>query len=216
MLFVSFKRFFKLVPYALFTAVFLSVMPSYVHAEAGALKPQASIDEFLNTLRSMQFPVTDEAVHSEKVARADSFLDLDLLGQKSIAGYWDQATAAERIKFLKLFTQLIEKVAYQKSNEFLGSFGVTYPSQEEDGSGVLVTSIVEQEDASLNAEVVYHLYSKEDHWVIDDVVLDGVSIVEDLQYQFEKLIKDSGFTGLLEKMQTRLDEAAAENTGTHS
>ena len=195
--------------------MFVLFMIGAVHYQAlaqDAASPQASLESFIETIRSMEFPIKDEASHARLVKKADSFLDLDSVGQKAIAEHWASLTDEQRKKFLQLFWNLIEKTAYPRSHDFMGKLNITYPETNVDATGTTVKSIVHQSEDGVDAEVIYHLTNKSGTWVVDDVILDDVSIVEDLKYQFNKIIKESSFDGLLSKMTERLAQADKSNS----
>lgn len=169
--------------------------------------PKQSIEGFLGTVRSMEFPVKDEAKHAELVKKASGYLDWDGIGQKAMTAHWNEMTQSERDSFTSIFHQLIEAIAYRSSNRFLQKAKVSYPEATPDSSGVLVKSLVRQEGEEIDMEVLYHLSEQNADWKINDVILDGVSIVEDLKYQFDKIIGQSKVAGLLETMQKRLVDA---------
>ena len=95
----------------------------------------------------------------------------------------------------------------------MGDYEITYPEVRESGSGFQVHSVIKQEAKALDAHVVYHLYQKDLHWKIDDIILDDVSLIEDLKYQFDKIVTEANFSALLDKMRGRLAAAEKENKG---
>ena len=175
--------------------------------------PQQAIETFLATIKSMQFPVKDAVQHKKLAEEANAYLDLDAMGKRALAKHWEQASPEQQKKFLDLLWSLIEFVAYPKSHSFMGEYQITYPEIKPADTGFEVHSVIKQQTSALDAKVVYHVYQKESHWKIDDVVLDDVSITEDLKYQFDKLIAQSQFPGLLNKMQEKLEQAKKENAG---
>lgn len=188
--------------------IFASALSSQATAQEAA--PKDVVEDFLTTIRSMTFPPADEAAQRGLEEKASAFLDLETLSKKALAPHWDGLSEEEKASFLSLMDKLIQKVGYPKSAGFMGDYEITYPSVEPEGNGFSVTSVIKQEEQALDAEVIYHVYETAGTWKIDDVILDGVSITEDLQYQFDKIIADSGFSGLLDTMQKRLDEAQAQ------
>ena len=161
----------------------------------------------------MEFPVKDTARQDQLNSKADGYLDLEAMGQRALAQHWVEVTPEEQKTFFDLMWKLIENIAYPKSNKFIGEYEISYPETHPSGNGFEVQSIVRQQAEGLDAKVVYHLYQKDNQWKIDDVVLDDVSIAEDLKYQFEKIIAQSKFSGLLDKMREKLAQAEKENAG---
>lgn len=172
---------------------------------------QQTIETFVQNIKSMQFPAKDATKQAELVKSTDNLLDLDSMGRKALGDHWAKSSAEEQKSFLDLLWKLIENVAYPKSYAFMGQYVITYPEVKPSGEGFDVYSVVKQQEQALDASVVYHVYQKDGAWKVDDVQLDGVSIIEDLKYQFDKLIEKSQFAGLLDTMKTRLAKAEKEN-----
>ncbi|PIQ87148.1 MAG: hypothetical protein COV74_02000 [Candidatus Omnitrophica bacterium CG11_big_fil_rev_8_21_14_0_20_45_26] len=205
------SSFLRLLGIGVFCVSMLFAPAAIISAEVDS--PKAVVETFLETLRAMEFPVSNSARHAQLVKKANAFLDLDAMGQKALRDHWEQASVEDRRDFLALLWQQIENRAYRKSHDFLGNLKVTYPESHEDSTGFVIKTVVRQEEKVLDAEVIYHLRQKEEGWKIDDVILDDVSLIEDLKYQFDKIIRDSSFSGLLKRMQERLDTAEKENQG---
>ncbi len=173
--------------------------------------PQQAVEVFLTTIKSMEFPVKDTARHNQQVQTADTYLDLEAMGKRALEKHWSETTPEEQKRFFDLLWQLIENMAYPKSRKFIGDYQITYPEVRPSGNGFNVQSLIQQQAEGLEAKVVYHVYEKNSQWKIDDVILDDVSIAEDFKYQFDKIIAQSQFSGLLDKMQERLTRAEKEN-----
>ncbi len=173
--------------------------------------PQQAVESFLGAIRSMNFPIKDEAQHKDLVQKADAYLDLEALGKKSLGNHWTEANPQEQKSFIDLLWKLIESMAYSRSHSFMGDFKITYPEVKQVADGFEVKSLIKQEEDSLDVHVNYHMYSKDDHWKVDDIVLDDVSISEDLKGQFDKIIQQSQFAGLLAKMQEKLTASEKAN-----
>lgn len=176
--------------------------------------PQQAVEVFLTTIKSMEFPVKDTAQHNQQVQTANAYLDLEAMGKRALEKHWSETTPEEQKRFFDLLWQLIENMAYPKSRKFMGNYQITYPEVRPAGGGFEVQSLIQQQAEGLEAKVVYHLYEKDNQWKIDDVILDDVSIAEDFKYQFDKIIAQSHFSGLLDKMQERLTQAEKENQET--
>ncbi len=181
-------------------------------ARAGEAAPQQqAVENFLATLHKMEFPVKDKARHEELVKQANAYLDLEAMSKKALAAHWQEAAPEEQNTFLDLMWKLIENVAYPRSSKFIGDFQILYPEVKAADKGFEVHSVIKQQEESLDAKVVYHVYQEGAQWKVDDIVLDDVSITEDLKYQFDKLVTQSKFAGLLDKMRERLATAEKEN-----
>ena len=203
---------FRVFTIGIYCAGIAFLTPKTLHAQAQS--PQKAIETFLATIHSMQFPIQDQSRHGQQVLEANAFLDLEAMGKAALGKHWDEATSEQQETFMNLLWQLIEHVAYARSHEFLGDFQITYPEIRPSGRGFEVQSVVQHQDEALNGKVIYHVYQENNQWKIDDVILDDVSLIEDMSYQFDKIIRDSSFSGLIERMQKRLQEAKQKNIET--
>lgn len=175
--------------------------------------PSQAIQSFLEAAKSMEFPIKDTAAHQEKVQRADAYLDLEAMGRKGLAANWDAASPEDQKAFMELLWKLIENIAYPRTRKFLDTKTVEYKEPKSIEKGFEVESTVKDPQAELNVPIVYYVAQENGQWKIYDIFLDGISMTEDLSYQFDKLIRDSGFSGLLTRMRERLAQAEKETLG---
>ncbi len=166
------------------------------------------IENFVKDIKAMEFPPQNVEANNALVKSANKALDMESMGKKALDQHWQQASAEEQQTFTDLLWKLIENVAYPRSHKFMGEFEILYPEIKADATGTEVHTVIKQQEQALDATVIYHISAE---GKVDDVVLDGVSIIEDLRFQFDKIIADSKFSGLLDKMRERLAQAEAEN-----
>ncbi len=189
---------------------FLFLVPPASLLHAAESSPADAPRSFLEEVKSMEFPVRDPGAHQVKVSRAGSFLDLEVMGQKGLGSHWDTASEEDRKAFMDLLWKLIESIAYRRTRNFMEGKTVKYLDPKPLEKGFEVESFVSGGEAELDVPVVYHVAETGAQWKIYDIFLDGISMTEDLSYQFDKLIRDSGFPGLLERMRERLAQAQKE------
>ncbi len=194
-----------------FTVIFAVSLFFSLNVFSQSLTPRESLESFLDTMRAMEFPIKDEAKHADLVKKTGDFLDLDSVGEKAVAAHWNQMSEAERKDFSELFSKLIQNIAYRSSHDFLINAQMTYSEPVQSDAGVTINTRVRQKGEEVDAEVLYHLSQIDGKWKIDDVILDDVSIVEDLKYQFDKIIEKSSYSGLIQTMQERLAKAISAN-----
>lgn len=159
-----------------------------------------SVEDFLNSIK-----------RAEGVSQANAYLDLEAMGQKALGDHWTAASDGQRETFMALLWQLIEKVAYPRSRKFLGSLPIEYSDPKPLEKGVELATIVKNQEEGLDAPIVYQLYEAGGGLKIYDILLDGVPLTEDLKFQFDTIIRESSFDGLLGRMRERLAAAEKES-----
>ena len=69
------------------------------------------------------------------------------------------------------------------------------------------TEIVSKRDA--NVEVVYQLLRRDGNWQIYDIVIEGVSLVNNYRTQFNNIISQESYEGLVKKLKLKLEQERA-------
>ncbi len=93
---------------------------------------------------------------------------------------------------------------------FLGEQKITYEVPKPIARGFEISSRVKDREAALDVPVTYDLYEEQGQRKIYDIFMDGVSMTEDLKFQFNKIIKGGSISGLLARMSERLIKAQKE------
>ena len=69
------------------------------------------------------------------------------------------------------------------------------------------TAVVNKRD--LNAEVEYRLLQRDGNWQVYDVVIEGVSLVNNYRTQFHNIISQESYEALLKKLKLKLEQERA-------
>ncbi|CAH9019369.1 phospholipid-binding protein MlaC [Candidatus Nitrosacidococcus sp. I8] len=136
------------------------------------------------------------------------------LSQRALGKYWRDATDQQKTDFTDQFRQLLLRtyiIALTKySAEDLSTFikdkiqvpPVNYPP---DAKRVDVRVIAERDGGGDPANIVLRLYlDKEKDWKVDDVLVEGISLITNYRAEFSNKIHTNG-------MQALIDELASHN-----
>jgi phospholipid transport system substrate-binding protein len=125
--------------------------------------------------------------------------DAEAMAKESIKENWDKLTPGQRSEFQKIFTSLFQDSYTRMVLNFLQREKVEYGSEAPEDKGVKVPTTIMR--ANEHIPVDYHLVQKSGRWLITDVDIDGVSIVENYRNTFRRVIQSSSFDNLLQKMR---------------
>ena len=125
--------------------------------------------------------------------------DAEEMARQSIKGNWDKLTPGQRSEFQKIFTGLFQDSYTRMVLNFLQREKVEYGRESPENKGVKVPTTIMR--ANEHIPVDYHLVQKSGRWLITDVDIDGVSIVENYRNSFGRVIQTSSFDNLLQKMR---------------
>jgi len=121
------------------------------------------------------------------------------MAKESLKDSWDKLSPAQRTEFQKLFTSLFQDSYTRMVLNFLQKETVEYGQESTENKGVKVPTTIMR--ANEHIPVDYHLIQKNGRWLIADVDIDGVSIVENYRSTFRRVIQTSSFDNLLQKMR---------------
>lgn len=123
---------------------------------------------------------------------------------------WFGRTRAEREEFTRLFSDLLQTSVFAMVGgraRIDNGLAVNFVGELSDGAGVTVaTSVLTRSGAEM--AVGYRMARRNGRWMVHDVVVDGVSLVDNYRAQFQKVIQRSSYAGLVGEMRTRLAELA--------
>jgi phospholipid transport system substrate-binding protein len=140
----------------------------------------------------------------------DNF-DFSEMARDAIKGSWDQAAPNQRSEFQRLFTELFQDSYTRMVLNFLRQETIDYRGESAEKSGTLVKTAILR--ANEHIPVDYRLARKGNRWLIRDVDIDGVSIMEHYRSSFRQVIQTNSFDGLLKKMRLQsqvLQDKAAD------
>jgi phospholipid transport system substrate-binding protein len=118
---------------------------------------------------------------------------------------WDALTKAQRLEFKSVFQDLFLDSYSRLVLDFLKKEKIEYGSQEDVNNKVVVKTAINRLGDRI--PVHYLVVELHDTWLVNDVTIDGVSIIQNYYKSFSKVIRQESYNGLLKKM--RLQQKAA-------
>jgi phospholipid transport system substrate-binding protein len=90
---------------------------------------------------------------------------------------------------------------------------VDYLDEAIDGDVAMVwTTIVRRDGGEVLFD--YAMVRHEEHWLVRDIFVEGVSLVANLRSQFRRILRDSSYPGLVIRMKARAIEASPTRAAT--
>ena len=139
---------------------------------------------------------------------AEHHLDLAKMARGSLADHWSELTPDQRNEYISLFTAFIEDAYliqiqdYAKLNIDVGRESFTAPGY----ARVSATVRQPHEDPM---PIVFMLERNGDQWLVYDVSVEDVSMVENYHAQFDHVIRSQGMPQLLDALRQKKTRLAA-------
>ncbi len=125
--------------------------------------------------------------------------DFDSMAKQALGRHWQSLEGTRQLEFKAIFQELFQDSYTRLVLDFLGREKVLYTKEETGHGRVWVKTTI----ARVNEEIPvdYSLVAVKERWLIDDVKIDGVSIIENYQKSFSRVIEQESYEGLLRKMR---------------
>jgi phospholipid transport system substrate-binding protein len=174
-------------------------------AEPGGAATEAvrsTINEVIRILKDMELKKPGRAEERrlllEKVI-GDRF-NYDEMARRSLGAQWNKLSDKERQEFVDLFKGLLSGSYVDKIEGYSGE-QVHYLNERLEAEYAEVRTKVASDKTEIPLD--YRLLNKSGDWRVYDVVVDGVSLVNNYRSQFTKIIRESSYADLLEKLREK-------------
>jgi phospholipid transport system substrate-binding protein len=145
--------------------------------------------------------------------RKDEILDIvgeyfnfEEMAKRALGRPWKDQTADKRKEYVQLFKQLLFNTYINRIEKYTGSNErAYYDSEKLDGEFALVkTHILYQ--GNNNIQIDYRLHRDQGHWKVYDVVVEGVSFVDNYRGQFASILTNEPFDALLKRLRQKVEQ----------
>ena len=127
------------------------------------------------------------------------------MARETLGGYWGKLSPQQREEFTQLFGNLFERSYNRLVLRFMGERSTVYgPESIQEDRALVQTTLVSTRDARLPVD--YQVVRHGEQWAIYDVVIDGVSLASNYRAQFNKILRNSSYDALVQRMKTKLAE----------
>ncbi len=140
----------------------------------------------------------------------NTFFDFEELGKRSLSVHWNERTDEERKQFLTKLQRLIEN-SYLDRIVGHADYQVRFMGARDMTDHKIVRMKIKS--GKQVARVEFKLLEKEARWVVFDMMIDDVSLLENYRTQFSKIIRKKGFAEVLVKMDKKLSGQEDKDLG---
>lgn len=148
----------------------------------------------------------DRAANSQAKKVAEETLAVRDLAQRVLGSEWTKLKSTEQKDFTQLLANLFQKVAYPKSAEFFGDLQIEFRDEKVTGDKAVVETMVSHPKEG-QVDINYQLRQTNGKWMIEDVLLDGVSLLTNVRSQIQQVIAKESYQGLVKRMREKLAES---------
>jgi phospholipid transport system substrate-binding protein len=139
------------------------------------------------------------------MAIADRHFDWEEMAKRTLARFWKKRTPEEKKEFVQLFRDLLKNAYIGKIESYSGE-NVIFEGERTENNYAIVKTKVISPTKSVEVPVNYRLRKKGNDWLVYDIVIEGVSLVNNYRVQFNHIIQSSSYEALVKKIKDKLAE----------
>jgi len=129
--------------------------------------------------------------------------DYEELSKRALGAHWRKLSDTERREFVDLFRSLLTDTYADKIEGYSGEQVHYLKERLANGYAEVQTKIV---SSKVEASVDYRLLNHAGDWRVYDVVVEGVSLVRNYRGQFERILRESSYADLVDKLRKKSGE----------
>jgi phospholipid transport system substrate-binding protein len=185
----------------------LTVQPAVAGGATEAMK--STIDEALKIIQNKDLKQpgrTEERRRQLEQVVGDRF-DYQEMSRRTLGAPWNALPDKDKEEFVALFKTLLTNSYADKIESYSGE-GVQYINErtEKDYAEVRTKVLTGKVEIPLD----YRLLNKGADWRVYDVVVDGVSLVNNYRGQFSKILRSSTYADLVDQLRKKSDKIKAQ------
>ncbi|HMK53077.1 MAG TPA: ABC transporter substrate-binding protein [Thermodesulfobacteriota bacterium] len=190
---------------SIISLIFILLIAAPVQAAGPTEAIKQTTDKILSIITDPAFKPSSKTAEREKLIRQaiDERFDWEEMARRSLATHWAKRTTEERKEFVPLFADLLERTYMKKVEDYSGE-KVLYERETKDGDYATVRiKIVTKKNKDIPVE--YRLKKEGNDWLIYDVSIEGVSLVNNYRTQFNSIITQASYENLIKRLKEKVE-----------
>jgi phospholipid transport system substrate-binding protein len=196
---------FLVINFLLFFVLSLPAGSAYAGAPTNEIKQ--TVDKVLDILKNKELkkPANEKKRRAEIRKVVSERFDFADMAKRSLGIYWGQRTPEERKEFVPLYTDLLQRT-YIKRIESYTDEKIAYTGEKiNSGYAVVDTKVITSKNQEI--PIKYRMLTENGQWMVYDVSIEGVSLVNNYRNQFADIIHQKSYEELVKKLKTKEGES---------
>ena len=184
--------------------ILLLIFPVSAYSGAPLEEVKGYVNRVLDVLRDPALRgETEKKVKKEKIsAISNEMFDFTELSKRSLAQYWNRMNPDQQKNFVNLYKSLLQDTYTDKITAYTDEklvFRKEIALSEK-------TAEVQTEVFTKTAKIPinYRVIEKDGHWKVYDVVIEGVSLINNYRIQFREILSNGTPEALLERLRQKV------------
>ena len=191
----------------IFLFFLLSLPAGSAYAGVPTDQVKQTVDKVLDILKNKELkkPANEKKRRAEIRKVVSERFDFEEMAKRSLGIYWRKRTPEERKEFVPLYTDLIERTYIKKIERYTDE-KIAYTGEKIDGNYAVVdTKVVTAKN--IETPIDYRLLNENGQWMVYDVIIEGVSLINNYRNQFSSIIHQESYEGLVKKLKSKEEQS---------
>ncbi len=166
-------------------------------------KIKQTTDKILSIVTNPALKDPSKAQERKRLVRGavDERFDWEEMASRALSTHWAKRTPEEKKEFVRLFSDLLERTYMTKVEDYSGE-KVLYAGEKIEGDNAVVkVRIVTKKSKEIPVD--YRLEKKGNDWLVYDVSIEGVSLINNYRTQFNSIISQSSYENLVKRLREK-------------
>ncbi len=189
------------------TLILCLIFPVSAYAGAPLETVKGHVDKVLDVLRDPSLK-TESArkVKKEKIqAIAEKMFDFTELSKRTLAQNWSKFDPGQQKEFIGLYTTLLRDTYTNKIMAYTDE-KIVFNNEVELTKNTFEVRSTVQRNAG-NIPIYYRVILKDGSWRVYDVVIEGVSLINNYRSQFREILANKPPESLLETLRKKVSKS---------
>ncbi len=187
----------------IFVIFLLTSIPSSLWAEEPGKLIMDAIDRGLVILKNPSLK-GDEKLQERRQKLWEEIspvFHFEEMSKRALGQHWKGLSPEEKTEFIELFTNILKEAYIGKTDTYSGEKIVLVREKQGDKYANVQTKFVTNKGTEILVD--YYLLSNQGDWKIYDVVIEGVSLVNNYRTQFNSILVKSSYKELVQKIKEK-------------
>ncbi len=189
--------------------ILLLIIPPLAYSAASSETLKEHINKILEVLRNPDLKgESGKKVKQEKIRSiSEEMFDFTELSKRSLGQNWNKLNAGQQEEFTKLFKSLLETVYADKITSYTDERIIFKEEITLSEKTVEVPTVIVSKTSEI--PINYRLLQEKGRWKVYDVVIEGVSLVNNYRTQFREILANKTPEALLDILRKKAGDARA-------
>jgi len=162
-----------------------------------------TVDDVITILnnRELKKPENEQKRKARIRVTIEKSFDFAEMAKRSLGIHWQKRTQDEQKEFVSLFSDLLEDTYIRKIERYHDEKVVYVGEKKEDPYATVKTRIVST--TGIETPVDYKIFKKGDKWEVYDIIVEGVSLVNNYRTQFSEMLSSGSYEELVKRIKKK-------------